>query len=246
MPKSCDPVRPRDSVVVLLMRHGQIVQEPTDPDTRTDTPPSAHPSRRFVGDRDLPLDDTGRAQAAQAAAVLAGLPIRRALASTLSRSVETAQIALSALSPAPTLHTTPALREICLGDWQGLYPSQVRQRYPGQWETRGSDLAHFRPPGGENFTDLADRGLPALIAHARSALSHNDSVTLAVAHAGLNLAMLCRLLSIPFQSALALPQDYCCLNILVWNEPHQHMAVRAMNLLPAALGQDWAETYEVG
>ena len=223
------------------MRHGQIVQEPSDPDT----PPGAHPSRRFVGDRDLPLDETGRAQAGQAAQALAGLPIRRALASTLSRSIDTARLALSTFSPAPTLDTTPALREICLGEWQGLYPSQVRQRHPGQWEARGQDLAHFRPPGGENFTDLADRGLPALIAHARSALSHGDRVTLAVAHAGLNLAMLCRLLAIPLQSALALPQDYCCLNILVWNETFQHMAVRAMNLLPAALGEKWAEAYEV-
>lgn len=235
----------RDSIVVLLMRHGQIVQEPTDPDTPPDGT-GGHPSRRFVGDRDLPLDESGRAQAAQAAQALAGLPIRRALASTLSRSLETARIALSAVSPSPPLHTTPALREICLGQWQGLYPSQVRRDYPGQWEARGRDLANFRPPGGENFTDLADRGLPALIAHARDALSHGDRVTVAVAHAGLNLAMLCRLLDIPLQSALALPQDYCCLNILVWNETFRHMAVRAMNLLPGALGPGWAEAYEVG
>lgn len=231
----------RDSIVVLLMRHGQIVQSPPDPDT----PPGAHASHRFVGDRDLPLDDTGRAQAERAARALSALPIRRALSSTLSRSIETARIALSGLSPAPSLDHTDALREICLGEWQGLYPSQVRRDYPGQWEARGADLAHFRPPCGENFTDLADRGLPALIAHARTALSHGDGVTLAVAHAGLNLAMLCRLLSIPFQSALSLPQDYCCLNILVWNEPHQHMAVRTMNLLPAALGENWAREYEV-
>lgn len=234
--------RSRESIVVLLMRHGQIVQEPTDPDS----PPGAHPPRRFVGDRDLPLDETGRAQAGQAARALAGLPIRRAIASTLCRSIETAQIALSAVSPSPSLDTSPALREICLGQWQGLYPSQVRRDYPGQWEARGQDLARFRPPGGENFSDLADRGLPALIAHARCALSQGDPVTLAVAHAGLNLSMLCRLMDIPLQSALALPQDYCCLNILVWNETFQHMAVRAMNLLPAALGPGWAEAYEVG
>lgn len=223
------------TTVVLLMRHGQIVQEPTD----------GEGARRYVGNRDLPLDDTGRAQAAQAARILAGLPIRRVLTSPLSRSIETARLATAALDPGPDLAHTPDLAEICLGDWQGLYPAQVRRDYPGQWEARGADLARFRPPGGENFSDLARRGLPALTDLARRAHAAGEPVTLAVAHAGLNLALLCTLMDLPLQSALALPQDYCCLNILVWNEEHRHMAVRAVNLLPGALGRDWAKSYDI-
>jgi len=57
---------------VLLMRHGQIIQEPQAED-------GAH---RFVGDRDLPLDATGRRQAREAGRILAalgpGLGLRRA------------------------------------------------------------------------------------------------------------------------------------------------------------------------
>lgn len=229
------------TTIVLLMRHGQIVQEPADPAA----PADGGGGHRYVGNRDLPLDDTGRAQAAQAARILSGLPIRRVLTSPLSRSIETALLATAGLDPAPRVGHSPALAEICLGEWQGLYPSQVRRDYPGQWEARGADLAHFRPPGGESFTDLAERGLPELIALARQAHAAGEPVTLAVAHAGLNLALLCRLMDLPLQCALALPQDYGCLNILVWNEEHRHMAVRALNLLPAALGDGWARSYDI-
>lgn len=261
---------------LLLMRHGQIIQEPTGPDG----------SRRYVGDRDIPLDETGRAQAREAARLLGGgcgslplpaslpirLPVRLAVSSDLSRSVETANLALTGLAsrnPTPAdsgqgdicleLSREPALREISLGQWQGMYPAEVRQQYPGQWEARGADLAGFRPPGGENFEDVAARAVPALTAIARrlAALgpasggradedsAGEDRTALVVAHAGVNLAILCRLMDLPLQSALALPQDYGCLNVLVWNEEWQHMAVRAVNLLPAALGPDWARVYDI-
>lgn len=263
---------------LLLMRHGQIVQQPTGPDG----------SRRYVGDRDIPLDETGRAQAREVARLLGGgsgplaarlpvhlpgrLPVRLAVSSDLSRSVETASLALAGVSAPDTgltglsladsapadfpleLTREPALREISLGQWQGLYPAEVRQQYPGQWEARGADLAGFRPPGGENFEDVADRAVPALTAIARrlaalGPLGENsageDRTALVVAHAGVNLAILCRLMDLPLQSALAMPQDYGCLNVLVWNEEWQHMAVRAVNLLPAALGPGWARVYDI-
>jgi probable phosphoglycerate mutase len=247
-PTHCAPSCPPDGKVgrttLLLMRHGQILQQPAGPDG----------SRRYVGNTDIPLDDTGRAQAREAARLFTGLPVRVAVSSDLSRSVETAQLALAGLGTvAPELVQQPALREISLGQWQGLYPAQVRQRYPGCWEARGADLAGYRPPEGENFEDVAARALPALVDIARQLHAAGDPdsdkgedrTALVVAHAGVNLALLCRLMDLPLASALAMPQDYGCLNVLVWNHEWQHLAVRAVNLLPAALGPGWARVYDI-
>jgi probable phosphoglycerate mutase len=218
------------ALLVILMRHGQIVQEP-----------SADGSHRFVGNRDLPLDQTGRLQAAQAGESLRGLPIRRVLSSTLSRSVESARLAAAALDPAPLFRQDSGLGEICIGQWQGLYPAQVRQQAPGAWEARGADLAGYRPPGGESYNDVLLRAKAALAALAREASAAGDGVTLAVAHSGVNRALLCEALGLPLAHVLALPQDYGYLNLLSWDGAR--FTVRAVNLCPAALAQGWLKAY---
>lgn len=238
-------------VVLLLLRHGQIVQN--------------HDGRRFVGCSEIPLDDTGKAQARAAGVALAdlgraGLALRHVYSSDLSRSVDTAQICLNSamecalsgvaggLAPCPEALRLPELREICLGDWQGLDKEQVEARFPGQLERRGADLAGCRPPGGESFTDLSARVLPALDRLARSALDDGSRLALVVAHGGVNRAILCAALGLPLSQALRLPQDYACLNILIWRPDGliwrpEGLAVRAVNLAPQTLAPGWAAAY---
>lgn len=232
---------------VLLMRHGQIVQ----------SPPGKDGAHRFVGDRDLPLDDTGRRQAREAGRILTGqgaglgaglgdgLSLRRAVSSDLARSVDTLALALAGLDPAPLLRVEPRLREICIGDWQGLYPEEVRKLTPGGFEARGADLAGYRPPGGENYNDVTARAMNALTALAREAEAAGEGdtggVALAVAHAGVNRAVLCAVLDLPLARVLALPQDYGCLNLLFWRRGR--FEVQAVNLCPAALAPGWLAAY---
>lgn len=222
----------RDGVHLLLMRHGQIVQNSG--------------SRRFVGCRDLPLDAEGQAQAKAAGNALArmgrtGLPLRRIYCSDLSRSADTARLAAAAFDPRPEITPLPALREIRLGQWEGLNAEEVRERFPGQLERRGEDMADCRPAGGESFADLLARVLPAVEDIARRAAAAEDRLVLVVAHAGVNRALLCQALGLPLQHVLRLPQDYACLNLLVWREGA--LAVRAVNIAPGALAPGWAEAY---
>jgi broad specificity phosphatase PhoE len=222
-------------LVLLLMRHGQIAQHPGD--------------RRFVGSRDLPLDDTGRAQARAAGRALAdlegaGLSLRRVFTSDLRRAVDTAEIATAALAAAPEHTRLAELREICLGDWEGLSTEEVRARFPGRLERRGRDMAGVRPSGGESFADLTARVLPALDRLARSTLAAGDRLALVVAHGGVNRAILCAALGLPLAQVLRLPQDYACLNILVWKP--EGLAVRAVNLAAGALAPGWAAAYGLG
>ncbi len=179
--------------IIFLMRHGQI--------------PQISP-RRFVGQRDVPLDDTGRKQAANAADLLAGAPIGRVICSGLQRTRDTAAIMAQGLG-IHEVEDEPAFREIRLGAWEGLSAEEVRERFPEEYATRGADIANVRPSGGESFQDVQERSLPVLRDAAATGLP-----TLVVGHAGVNRALLCGVLGLPLANLFTLGQDYCCLNVL--------------------------------
>jgi len=230
-------------VVLLLLRHGQILQNPG--------------ARRFLGSTERPLDDTGKAQARAVGRALAdldsvGLTLRRVFTSDLSRTVDTAIIAMdsarenamTAQDAKPEHLRLPELREICLGDWQGLRSEEVHARFPGQLERRGLDMAGYCPPGGESFSDLSARVLPALDGLARRTFDTGDRLALVVAHGGVNRAILCAALGLPLGQVLRLPQDYACLNILLWRP--EGLTVRAVNLAASVLAPGWAAAYGLG
>lgn len=182
-----------DGTCVLLLRHGEI--------------PQAEP-RRFVGQRDLPLSDKGRRQAKAWALVLAKLPIAGAWCSDLARCRETAALALAQTGLAAT--PLSGLREISLGRWEGLTTEEVRQRFPEEFTRRGADLAGVAPSGGESFLEAQERAWAAL----QGVVTRHSGLLLVVAHAGVNRALICRVLGLPVGELFKLGQDYCGLNIL--------------------------------
>jgi probable phosphoglycerate mutase len=177
---------------IYLIRHGEITQSSP---------------RRFVGQSDLPLTDRGREQMRQVAGYLVDRGVRRVLCSPLSRCVESAGILGSALGLEPEV--APNLREIGLGAWEGLTVEEVRQRFPGDYEVRGRDLAGFRPAGGESFADLQRRAWAAF-----EAVADSNTTQAIVAHGGVNRVLLCRVLGMPLENLFRLGQDYACVNIL--------------------------------
>jgi probable phosphoglycerate mutase len=185
------------SVTIHLMRHGATAPE--------------HP-RRFLGRRDVPLSDEGRAQARAWREGLAEMDYAGAWCSDLSRSQETAGIILEGRGLAA--RPVPELGEISLGEWDGLTVDEVRERFPGQYEARGANMAGFRPPGGESFADVAGRAWPAFEAILAPYRDTPGANILIVAHAGVNRAILCRLLGIPLAGLFCLAQESCCLNIM--------------------------------
>ena len=177
---------------IYLIRHGEITQSSP---------------RRFVGQSELPLTDRGREQMRQVAEYLAGTGVTRLLCSPLSRCVESAGIVGMALGLEPEV--VPDLREIGLGVWEGLTVEEVRQRFPGDYETRGRDLARFRPAGGESFADVQCRGWTAF-----EALSDFKYPQAIVAHGGVNRVLLCRILGMPLENLFRLGQEYGCVNVV--------------------------------
>lgn len=180
------------STRIVLMRHGQCVQSQP---------------RRFVGQRDLPLDETGLAQAAWVRDWLADIPFTRAACSDLCRASETARIVLG--DRPLTLEGTPLLREIRLGAWEGSTHEEVSAQFPGEYERRGQDLAGYRPLGGESFQDLLDRVWPVF-----ETIATQPGPSLVVAHAGVNRVILSRLLGLPLAKLFGLAQNYAGVNVI--------------------------------
>lgn len=198
---------------IYLIRHGEITQSSP---------------RRFVGQSDLPLTDRGREQMRQVADYLVGKGVSRLLCSPLSRCVESAGIVGLALGLRPEV--VPELREIGLGVWEGLKVAEVRERFPGDYEARGLDLAGFRPPGGESFADLQRRAWAAF----ENVMEGGQDCVAIVAHGGVNRVLLCRILGMPLENLFRLGQDYACVNVL--RTGRDGFCVEAMNFLRRIAG----------
>jgi len=117
----------------VLWRHGQTVW---------------NAERRFQGQSDIPLNETGQAQAERAARLLAALRPDLIVSSDLSRAASTA----AALAQLTGLEVTldKDLRERHGGGWEGLNDAEIRARYP-------AEHASWSPPDGEPSAVVAER-----------------------------------------------------------------------------------------
>jgi broad specificity phosphatase PhoE len=117
----------------VLWRHGQTIW---------------NAERRFQGQTDIPLDETGEAQAASAASRLATLRPDAIFSSDLSRAASTAG-PLARLTGL-TVIMDKDLRERSGGSWEGLTDTEIAQRFP-------LERASWDPPDGEPTAAVADR-----------------------------------------------------------------------------------------
>jgi probable phosphoglycerate mutase len=147
---------------ILLARHGET-------DWNRDN--------RFQGHADPPLNETGRAQAAELAAVLADEPLAAVYSSPLHRAFETAQIlaAPHGLEPLPV----DALREVDVGSWQGLSRTEIEERFPEQF-ARWLDYQQGWEDG-ESYEEMGGRVIAGL---RELAARHVGERILAVTHGG--------------------------------------------------------------
>ena len=122
----------------MLWRHGQTAW---------------NAENRFQGHTDVPLTETGQAQAERAARLLAALKPDKIYSSDLTRAASTA----AALARITGLPVTPDkdLRERGGGSWEGLTNAEIRGRFP-------EEIVSWDPPDGETREAVADRVSGAL------------------------------------------------------------------------------------
>jgi broad specificity phosphatase PhoE len=114
---------------------------------------------RYLGRRDEPLIDTGRAQSSALAARLAAIPFDHAVASPTQRAHETAEAILAGRALA--IVDDARWAEVDQGRWEGLTHDQVVDQFPGDAEARFDDPWLGRAPGGEALAEVAERVVAA-------------------------------------------------------------------------------------
>jgi probable phosphoglycerate mutase len=177
-------------VPLIFMRHGE-----TDWNRQL----------RFQGQRDIPMNERGRRQAARNGRALAGILATgewRLVTSPLQRSVESMRIALEAAGQGGrNFETDPALVEAHYGDWEGLTLIEIETHRALEAEARQRDKWGFRPPNGESYAMLSNR--------VAAWLKTVHAPTFVVAHGGILRALLHQLGGLPAHDAphLIVPQD---------------------------------------
>jgi broad specificity phosphatase PhoE len=148
--------------VVYLARHGE-----TDWNRQL----------RWQGGTDIPLNDAGRAQAAELAERLRALAPARVHASDLARARETGEIVAARLG-APFLGTDPRLRERSFGLFEGLTQGECQTLHPEHWRRYLADR-RILPPGAEGIDAVLVRMRAAI--HAVAA-AHATAPVVVVGH----------------------------------------------------------------
>jgi broad specificity phosphatase PhoE len=132
---------------------------------------------RFQGHADPPLNETGRAQAAELAAELKDVELAAIYSSPLRRALETARMVAAehGLEPIPV----DALREVDVGSWQGLTRAEIEAQFPEQF-ARWLDYDQGWEDG-ESYEEMGRRVVAALLALAAT---HDGQRILVVTHGG--------------------------------------------------------------
>lgn len=102
---------------------------------------------RIQGQLDPPLSEDGRRQAELLAARLADRRFVAAYTSDLKRASQTAEVIAMPSGIRPQPHR--GLREVFLGDWEGLRTEEIAQRFPESWASWVEEPDWDSVPGGE-------------------------------------------------------------------------------------------------
>jgi phosphoserine phosphatase len=152
---------------------------------------------RFQGQIDVPLNDHGRSQAAQAKDFLQTVPIEFAFTSPMLRPQETAEIILQA-HPHVALQTNADLQEISHGLWEGKLESEIAVDYAQELEDWRSRPETVQMPDGENLHQVWQRAGQAW-QDILSKVGNVDQTGIVVAHDATNKVLLCQLLGLQIE-----------------------------------------------
>jgi probable phosphoglycerate mutase len=164
-------------------------------------------AQRYQGQRDIPLNATGRAQASRNGRALAEVLGNRAaavdyVASPLLRARQTMETIRGELGlPQAAYRTDERLRELHYGHWEGQLWTELPRTDPEGYAARQADPWSWQPVGGESYRMLSDR-VALWLAEAR-----RDAVV--VSHGGVSKVLRGRVLDLARSdiARLEVPQD---------------------------------------
>jgi probable phosphoglycerate mutase len=142
---------------------------------------------RLQGRENVPLNETGRAQArrngralyTRLAAAGQSAADYDFVSSPMLRATQTMTLLREEMRLAPlAFRQDDRLMELDFGRWSGLYIDDIIEHQSDEYAARAADRWNHRPPGGESHADALERVLPFFAAL--------DRPTVIVAHGGIN------------------------------------------------------------
>lgn len=178
---------------IILVRHGQTEWNRVE---------------RFRGHADVPLNDTGIAQAEVTGKRIAAewKPVA-VYSSPLVRAVRTAEAIAGHFDLPVQVH--PDLIDIDYGRWQGLTPDEVRGQWPEMIDDWYNKPAFVRIPGGETLEQLRARARTVI---DELAARHTNQTIVVVGHTVINRIILLGVLGLSNDRFWRLRQDTCAIN----------------------------------
>ena len=179
---------------IILVRHGQTEWNRVE---------------RFRGRADVPLNETGLAQAEATGLRIHGEWQPSAVySSPLSRAVRTAEAIAKHFDLPVQIH--PGLADIDYGEWQGLTPDEVRDRWPAELHAWYHQPDEAIIPGGETLAQLRSRGMSTV---NELSARHAEQTIVLVGHTVINRIILLGVLGLGNERFWHIKQDTCAINV---------------------------------
>lgn len=167
---------------------------------------------RIQGRSDPELTEIGHTQSLALLEQLKDRPLSAIYTSTLRRSVQTAQPIAQHLGL--PIEKRPELDEIAFGILEGKKLSDMDESTKSELDRFRQNRLTYRIPGGENYTDVADRVRPLM---NEILWKHRGREVLIVGHRGVNRMMIGILLEQPLELAVKVEQANGCLYVIQRN-----------------------------
>jgi probable phosphoglycerate mutase len=179
---------------IILVRHGQTEWNRVE---------------RFRGRADVPLNETGLAQAEAT-----GLRIHdewqpsAVYSSPLSRAVRTSEAIAKHFNLPVQIHS--GMADIDYGEWQGLTPDEVQDRWPIALHAWYHQPDQAIIPGGETLAQLRSRGMSAI---NELSARHAQQTIVLVGHTVIIRIILLGVLGLGNERFWHIKQDPCAINV---------------------------------
>ena len=229
MKKGASPLR-----TIYLVRHGE---------------PDLGPGKKHVclGRTDAALSHEGEKQVQRLAQFFKGISVSQIWTSPLKRCVRTVGILAekSGHKSCPVI-SVEDFSEVNTGIWDGLSFDEIREKWPEEYQERGTQIGQYVIPGGEAFEQAGERfagKLQELLgklddqkvrksAQEKSAEEDPENIVI-VAHAGVIRALLCRITGKDINNLRDFNIPYASVTILRDNG-------QAFNSQPASASSEYA------
>ena len=201
---------------IILVRHGE-----TD----------ANKEGRFQGASDAPLNQTGLSQAYALGRRLSSKQLDAVYSSPQTRAMQTATPLAEAMNL--PIQTVENLRELDIGELDGLYGADLRERYPHVLEQWRINVGALTMPGGESIVGLQERTWNAIL-HIRD--EHSEGTIAVISHNFAIQSILLKALGMDLRNFQRIRQDLAAITELEFS--NGSTVLRSLNDRCHLLGLD--------